>query len=231
MEDLRVALLLLLVSRVVKDEGALTEAGGPSLFVDLLEDNDACIRHAAATFLEVGPSTQPCTQAARPHCRCHLKGQLPCNLQAQAASWLGQFPCLHPRLAGTIMRAYISSAAFEDAGVALDQLCSCFSFEDTWLPLRAWRLHWTMPCAERERRLSRIQSGRVCCAGALRGESAAGVLPGRAAPGGAGAAEPRGRPAAQQVPPGDLAAEAAVCGPRQVILRDPETSWCVAQYR
>ena len=86
------ALLLLLVSRVVKDEGALTEAGGPSLFVDLLEDDDACIRHAAATFLEVGPSTQPCTQAARLHCRSHFRGQLPCNLQVQAASCWGSLP-------------------------------------------------------------------------------------------------------------------------------------------
>ncbi len=80
------ALLLLLVSRIVKDENALIKAGGPSLFVDLLEDDDACIRHAAATFLEVGLLTHTCTQAARPHCRCHLEGQFLCNLQVQAAS-------------------------------------------------------------------------------------------------------------------------------------------------
>ena len=51
-QDLRVALLLLLVSRTVKDEGALTELGGPSLFVDLLEDDDARIRHAADVIFE-----------------------------------------------------------------------------------------------------------------------------------------------------------------------------------
>ena len=122
------ALALLLVSRTVKDEGALSKAGGPSLFVDLLEDDDACIRHAAATFLEVGP-TDP---NPHPNCKTTLQGAIQkasffatCKRRLQvagkaslSASTLGwgdhgsmEFSVLHVRV----------------LGVAFDQLCSCLS--------------------------------------------------------------------------------------------------------
>ena len=53
--DLRLALALLLVSRVVKEASALGTMGGPGTFVHMLEDYDARMRHAAASFLQVGP--------------------------------------------------------------------------------------------------------------------------------------------------------------------------------
>ena len=109
-QDLHVALLLLLVSRVVKDEAALTEAGGPSFFVDLLEDDDACIRHAAATFLEVGLLPHSCTQAARPPCKCHKECWLPCNLQVQAASRWDSFPVCTYSWLGAMTEACINAS-------------------------------------------------------------------------------------------------------------------------
>ena len=105
-QDLRVAMLLLLVSRTVKDEGALTELGGPSLFVDLLEDDDACIRHAAATFLEVGLLMYACI----PSCETTLQVPFrrPASLQPASAGceWLGQLTSLDAILAGAIVRAH-----------------------------------------------------------------------------------------------------------------------------
>lgn len=96
---MRVALLLLVVSRTVKDEGALAKLGGPGLFVDLLEDDDARIRHAAATFLEVGPTLNPQFSPA-PKLQDHIAGAiqeasffLPAALQWRLGR-LGQLPCL-----------------------------------------------------------------------------------------------------------------------------------------
>ena len=51
--DLRLALALLLVSSVVKEASTLGTMGGPGTFVQMLEDDDARMRHAAASFLQV----------------------------------------------------------------------------------------------------------------------------------------------------------------------------------
>ena len=53
LQDLRLAMFLLLVSRIMKDRGALKSIGGPGVFVQMLEDDNARMRHTAAAFLQV----------------------------------------------------------------------------------------------------------------------------------------------------------------------------------
>ena len=53
LQELSVTLLLLLVSRIVKDRSALQSIGGPGIFVRMLESGDARMRHTAASFLQV----------------------------------------------------------------------------------------------------------------------------------------------------------------------------------
>ena len=65
------------------------------------------------------------------------------------------------------------------------------------------------------------QKLRVPGVGALCSEPEAGLLPGRAPPGAAGAAEPRGRAAAQPIPAGHGAAEPALRGPCEMTLNAP----------
>ena len=53
LQDLRLSVFLLLVSRIVKDRSALKSIGGPGVFVQMLEDGNARMRHIAAAFLQV----------------------------------------------------------------------------------------------------------------------------------------------------------------------------------
>lgn len=138
LQDLRLALFLLLVSRIVKDRSALKSIGGPGIFVHMLEDGDARMRHTAASFLQV------CEETQRSH---------PAPLSDPPMK-------TGPRNNQTALR---------------------------------------MPCA-----------------GALRGGPEAGLLPGCAPPGAAGATEPGGSAAAQQIPADHGAAGVALCGPCKV---------------
>ncbi|CAL5218684.1 g392 [Coccomyxa viridis] len=52
LQDLRLSVFLLLVSRIVKDRSALKSIGGPGVFVQMLEDGNARMRHIAAAFLQ-----------------------------------------------------------------------------------------------------------------------------------------------------------------------------------
>ena len=66
-QDLRVALALLLVSRIVKDRSAMKSIGGPAFLVQTLEDGDARMCHAAASFLQVCHIEDPiCTTILLP---------------------------------------------------------------------------------------------------------------------------------------------------------------------
>ena len=53
LQDLSVAILLLLVSRIVKDRSALKSIGSPGIFVRMLEAGNARLRHTAASYLQV----------------------------------------------------------------------------------------------------------------------------------------------------------------------------------
>lgn len=52
LEDVRAALVLLLIARCTLKQTALQEAGGEALFAELLKDRDARVRYHASVFVQ-----------------------------------------------------------------------------------------------------------------------------------------------------------------------------------
>lgn len=101
-QDLRVALALLLVSRIVKDRSAMKSIGGPAFLVQTLEDGDARMCHAAASFLQVCHIEDPiCTTILLPwhsqrpyHSSVALwDGCRACHVTSQACTSLPRLRC------------------------------------------------------------------------------------------------------------------------------------------